>query len=105
MILEEAVPVVVEMAVEVIANLVATPALTVTAKVFAVALMGPSVAEIEADSALYNTIDPVPTPFVKVIFVELPKEIAVLEALVTVGAVTGEVELLAPLKVNALLPA
>ncbi len=46
----------------------------------------------------------VETPLVKVIAVVEPNEIAAAALLVTVGAVTGLVELLAPLKVRFFAP-
>ncbi|CAM3491676.1 hypothetical protein AQEC111735_12055 [Aquirufa ecclesiirivi] len=64
----------------------------------------PSVTETSADSALYKIIEAVPTPLVKVTTVLLPKLMAVAFLLVTVGAVTGFVELVAPEKVKVLSP-
>ncbi|CAM4375949.1 hypothetical protein AQBE111736_13870 [Aquirufa beregesia] len=58
------------------------------------ATIDPSVAAIVADSALYNTMEAVATPFVKVKLVPVPKSVPA-----TVGAVTGLLELLAPEKV------
>src|SRR2546427_511302 len=65
------------------------------------AAMVPSVTAMLAVSALYSFIEPTPpvvleTPAVKVFVVVEPKFVAVGVLLVTVGAVTGLVELLAP---------
>ncbi len=70
------------------------------------ALRVPSVTAIVAASTLYSFIEPPleETPLVKVIAVVEPSEIAVAALLVTVGAVTGLVELLAPLKVRFFAP-
>ncbi len=66
----------------------------------------PSVTATTAASTLYSFIEPpvVETPLVKVTAVVEPKSIAVAALLVTVGAVTGLVELLAPLKVRFFAP-
>ncbi|CAM3913619.1 hypothetical protein AQAU111925_13195 [Aquirufa aurantiipilula] len=65
----------------------------------------PSVTETSADSALYKIIEAVPTPFVNVTMVLLPRLMAEAFLLVTVGAVTGFTELDAPEKVKVLSPA
>ena len=86
---------------------VAAAGLTVTESRSAPALeMLPSVAETTALSTLYSFIEPpvVDTPLVKVIAVEEPNAIAAAALLVTVGAVTGLLELLAPLKVRLWAP-
>ena len=61
----------------------------------------PSVTATFAVSTLYSFIEPTPpamfeTPAVKVLVVAVPKFVAAAALFVTVGAVTGFVELLAP---------
>ncbi|CAM3493419.1 hypothetical protein AQEC111735_12150 [Aquirufa ecclesiirivi] len=74
--------------------------LTVTFKVPPVfELIVPSVAFTVAASALYNTIEPVATPAVKVKLVAVPKFVPA-----TVGVVAGLGELAAPENVIFLAP-
>src|SRR5438132_1108680 len=73
------------------------------------ALRVPSVTAMVAVSALYSFIVPTPpavleTPLANVFVVTEPKFVAVGVLLVTVGAVTGLVELLAPEKVRFFEP-
>src|SRR6266852_7481537 len=73
------------------------------------AAMVPSVTAMLAVSTLYSFIEPTPpavleTPAVNVFVVTEPKFVAVGVLLVTVGAVTGLVELLAPEKVRFFEP-
>ncbi|CAM3494489.1 hypothetical protein AQEC111735_12195 [Aquirufa ecclesiirivi] len=86
--------------VKLTANLVIVDALTVTFKVPPVfELIVPSVAFTVAASTLYNTIEPVATPAVKVKLVAVPKFVPA-----TVGLVTGLSELAAPENVMFLAP-
>ena len=94
------------------ANLFIPAAETVTDKrSLPLELMEPSVTLMIAASALYSVITPllppetVATPLLKLIAVAEPKAIAVPVLFITVGAVTGSVELLAPEKVRFLVPA
>ena len=59
----------------------------------------PSVADTVDDSALYNTIVPLATPFINVKLVAVPKSVAP-----TVGTVAGLLEVLAPENVMSLAP-
>ena len=74
---------------------------TVSRSVPLLAAIVPSVTAMLAVSTLYSFIEPTPpavleTPAVKVLVVVLPKFVAEAPLFVTVGAVTGLVELLAP---------
>ena len=74
------------------------------------ALRVPSLTAIVADSTLYSFIEPTPpavleTPAVNVLVVAVPKFVAAAALFVTVGRVTGLVELLAPEKVRFFEPA
>src|SRR5712692_5080387 len=85
----------------------AAAALTTTLRRSApAALIVPSVTAMVGDSTLYSFIEPpvLETPLVKVTAVVEPKLIAAAALFVTVGAVTGLVLLLAPLRVTLWAP-
>jgi hypothetical protein len=91
--------------VKLTANLVIVDALTATVKRSAPAAeILPSVTATTADSTLYNFMLVVTAPEAKVKAVVDPNAISAAAVLVTLGVVTGAVELVAPEKVKFLEP-
>ena len=91
--------------VKLTANFVIVDALTATVKRSAPAAeILPSVTATTADSTLYNFMLVVTVPDANVKAVAVPKAISVAELLVTLGVVTGAVELVAPENVKFLEP-
>ncbi|CAM3492718.1 hypothetical protein AQEC111735_12115 [Aquirufa ecclesiirivi] len=91
--------------VKLTANLLKLAALTATVKRSAPAAeILPSVTATTADSTLYNFMLVVTVPEAKVKAVVEPNAISAAAVLVTLGVVTGAVELVAPEKVKFLEP-
>ena len=87
------------------ANLLKAAALTATVKRSAPAAeILPSLTATTADSTLYNFMLVVTAPDANVKAVVVPKAMSVAELLVTLGVVTGELELVAPENVKFLEP-